>query len=294
VSPSSTVICTTSQLTASPLSAEEVENASRVIPKAVIGTACIFFAVGYSIMILSYFCFPAEAVLTSAYAFPVIDMFLSITQSKSGTATLVALIITMLIFGSIGILAAGSRMLWAFARESGVPGSRFIAAIHPSTHLPLYSILVTALISILLGLIGLGSSAALNALTGLAVAGFYTAFIIAASMMLWRRLTMPAAKMPWGPFRLHAFGVPITILSLTYSVIGVVFSFWPPVKEVDKSSFNWSVVVFVGVIMLACGWWGVKARKTYTGPKVEISSQQWMDLFKEPEGGAAEHKSHEA
>lgn len=200
----------------------------------------------------------------------------------------------MLIFGSIGILAAGSRMLWAFARESGVPGSKYIGRVESQSQLPLYSILVTAIVSILLGLIGLGSSAALNALTGLAVAGFYTAFIIAASMMLWRRLTMPAAKMPWGPFRLHAFGIPITILSLIYSVIGVVFSFWPPVAEIDKATFNWSVVVFLGVILLSIGWWAIKARKTYTGPKVEISSQQWMDLFKEPEGGAVEDKTHAA
>ena len=172
-------------------------------------------------------------------------------------------------------------MLWAFARESGVPGSGYISRVEPQTHLPLYSICVTAIVSLLLGLIGLGSTTALNALTGLAVAGFYTAFIIAAAMMLWRRLTMPAAKMPWGPFRLGAFGVPITILSLIYSVIGVIFSFWPPVAEVDATSFNWSVVVFLGVIFLSIAWWGIKARKTYAGPKVEISSQQWMDLFKE-------------
>jgi choline transport protein len=194
----------------------------------------------------------------------------------------------MLIFGSIGILATGSRMLWAFAREAGVPGSSYISRVESRTRLPLYSIGATAVVSLLLGLIGLGSSTALSALTGLAVAGFYTAFFISAAMMLWRRLTVPAAKMPWGPFRLGAFGVPITILSLVYSVIGVIFSFWPPVADVDATSFNWSVVVFLGVISLSIGWWAIRARKTYAGPKVEISSQQWMDLFKEPDGSAIE------
>lgn len=33
------------------------------------------------------------------------------------------------IFSSIGILATSSRMLWAFARERGLPGSTYIAKV---------------------------------------------------------------------------------------------------------------------------------------------------------------------
>jgi choline transport protein len=161
-------------------------------------------------------------------------------------------------------------MLWAFAREDGVPLSRFVSRIEPRTALPLYSIGVTATVSILLGLIPLGSTTAFYALTGLTVGGFYSAFMVSAWVMLWRRLTTPPSNIAWGPFRLGKFGVPITLLALFYSFIGWFFSFWPPTAIVTAKTFNWSLVVYFGVMALSMTYYGVRARHTYTGPKMEI------------------------
>jgi choline transport protein len=209
----------------------------------------------------------------------------------------------MLIFGTIGAMATASRMLWAFAREEGVPGSHYIAKVYytyilssisfdfsfcvltyskiePSTGLPLYSIATTAIISMLYALIGLGSNAAFNALTGLTVASFYTGFIVCALLMLYRHFTVP--NMPWGPFRLGVLRLPVAILSLVYSIVGIIFCFWPPVSVVTVEVFNWSLIVFFGVVSISILWWALVARNTYQGPKMEISSQRWMELFAEP------------
>ncbi|KAF2842005.1 hypothetical protein M501DRAFT_998239 [Patellaria atrata CBS 101060] len=259
--------------------AEEIENATRVIPKAMIASIVLYFLMGYTVCILVVFCSRVEDVLTDSFSFPIITIFGNITDSKSGTSALVSLIILVLICGVCGLLATASRMLWAFAREDGVPFSSYISRIEPRTQLPIFSIGVTSALSLLLALIGLGSEAAFNALSGLTVAGFYSAFIVSASTMLWRRCTTPTANIPWGPFRLGKAGVPVTLAALAYSVVGLVFSFWPPVAQVDAKSFNWSLVVYLGVLTGAMGWWGVRARKTYKGPKMEISSQQWLELF---------------
>ena len=88
--------------------------------------------------------------------------------------------------------------------------------------------------------------------------------------------------MPWGPFRLGIFRVPVSILSLAYSTVGILFCFWPPVAVVTVAVFNWSLVVFVGVVSISIFWWILVARKTYKGPRMEISSQRWMELFAEP------------
>lgn len=217
-----------------------------------------------------------------------------------------SLIIIMLIFGTIGSMATASRMLWAFAREEGVPCSRHISKVCDActignhifltfqfmhcanTHfkiernsgLPLYSIATTALLSMLFALIGLGSDAAFSALTGLTVASFYAGFMVCAILLLYRHFTVP--NMPWGPFRLGIFRVPIAILSLAYSIVGIIFCFWPPVAVVTVEVFNWSLVVFVGVVSISILWWVMVARKTYKGPRMEISSQRWMELFAEP------------
>lgn len=132
----------------------------------------------------------------------------------------------------------------------------------------------------LFALIGLGSDAAFNALTGLTVASFYTGFIVCAILMLYRHFTVPV--MPWGPFRLGVTRVPVAILSLAYSIVGILFCFWPPVAAVTVENFNWSLVVFVGVVSISIFWWVLVARKTYQGPKMEISSERWMELFAGP------------
>ena len=182
-------------------------------------------------------------------------------------------------------------MLWAFARENGVPGSHYISRVslppflllllprsqpnpqlqvEPKTALPIWSISISALLNLLLALINIGSTAAFNAFTGLTVAGFYTVFILSASVMLHKRLTTPASQILWGPFRLHRAGVPLTIIALAFSVVGWFFSFWPPTAAVTVTTFNWSLVVYLCTIVLAMVWWAVYARRIYTGPKIEL------------------------
>ena len=142
--------------------------------------------------------------------------------------------------------------------------------VEARTALPLYAIGITAFISLGLALINLGSAVTFNALTGLTVAGFYSAFMVAGSVMLHRRLTTPAEDIAWGPFRLGKAGVPLTIIALIYSFVGFFFSFWPPVADFTVATFNWSLVVYFGILFLAIGWWAIRARKTYKGPKMDL------------------------
>ena len=87
--------------------------------------------------------------------------------------------------------------------------------------------------------------------------------------MLYKRLTTKSSDFLWGPFHLGRAGVPLSINALAYSVVGWIFSFWPPTAVLTVATFNWSIVVYFGIIVLAVVWWAVSARYTYTGPKIE-------------------------
>ncbi|KAF2279837.1 amino acid transporter [Westerdykella ornata] len=253
--------------------AEEIENSAVVIPRAMVLSVFINGLTGYAMLIAVCFCMgPLEELLSGTFPFPFLLILMKITGSTAATTALVcaSIIIITGISGSIGLMATASRMLWAFAREDGVPFSRYVSRVERRTALPLYSIGITATISILLSLITLGSTTTFSALTGLTVAGFYSAFMVSACVMLWRRLVTPAEKIAWGPFRLGKLGVPVTVLSLIYSFIGWFFSFWPPTTTVTVQTFNWSTVVYFGVMILSMLYYGLRARHTYTGPKMEI------------------------
>jgi choline transport protein len=180
-----------------------------------------------------------------------------------------------MVFSSIGFLATASRMAWAFAREGGLPGSGLLSQVNESTKLPIYTICLSTVITLLLALINIGSSTAFNALTSLVVAGFYSTFILSASVLLHKRLTTPEGHISYGPFNLGRFGVPIIVIAIIYSLLGVFFSFWPPIPHPNAVSMNWSIVVFGGTLILSVIFWAVYGRNHYKGELVEVRADSY-------------------
>ena len=99
--------------------------------------------------------------------------------------------------------------------------------------------------------------------------------------MLHKRLTTPPSQIFWGPFRLGRAGVPITIVAMLYSVLGIFFSFWPAFTHVNATNMNYSSLIFGGVLMFSLVFWVVYGRKIYTGPIMEtegLAQEQGDDL----------------
>jgi choline transport protein len=74
-----------------------------------------------------------------------------------------------LMFATISIASTSSRMTYAFARDRGLPYSRFFAKVHATLGLPLNALYLTQVLVVIFGLILLGSSAALNAIISASV-----------------------------------------------------------------------------------------------------------------------------
>ena len=136
--------------------------------------------------------------------------------------------------------------------------------------MPLWSIVCSTVISLLLALINIGSTVAFNALTSLVIAAFYSSFLVAACVILLKRVTRQDSPIRWGPFSLGRAGLPVTIFSIVYSIIGIFFSFWPPSVSPTATSMNWSIAVYGGVLLFSLIFWAVYGRKVYTGPIIEI------------------------
>ena len=139
--------------------------------------------------------------------------------------------------------------------------------------MPIWSIVCSTTISLLLALINIGSSVAFNAFTGLVIAGYYSSFVIAASVILLKRLTRQDIPIRWGPFSLGRAGIPVNVIAIAYSIIGIFFSFWPPGVKPTATTMNWSVAVYGGVLLFSLVFWAVHGRKVYTGPIIEVGDE---------------------
>lgn len=55
-----------------------------------------------------------------------------------------------------------------------------------------------------------------------------------------------------------------------YSVFLLFWSFWPQQTPTTPEGFNWSVVVFAGVVMFSVLWYVVRAKFYFKGPVKEV------------------------
>ena len=109
---------------------EEIQNARVVVPQAMIIALCVGGCSGFATLIGVLFSLgDPDSVLNSEYEYPFAQLFLQATKSRAGSAIMAMIIIVLQVVAVIGLLAAASRMLWAFARDKGVPLWKHISRV---------------------------------------------------------------------------------------------------------------------------------------------------------------------
>ncbi|MFZ5881838.1 MAG: amino acid permease [Chloroflexota bacterium] len=155
-----------------------------------------------------------------------------------------------------------SRMWFAFARDGGMPGHQLIKQIDHKWRTPIWSILITCILAVLLTVY----SAVYSVIVAVSTTALYLAYGLPIFLNLRNKLrkkgeyTTPESA-PWS---LKGFGVIINILALLWIVfITILFSI-PP-----NELAGWSIIL-LGIFMLI--YWQVDAKKRFTGPKPTAES----------------------
>lgn len=106
-----------------------------------------------------------------------------------------------LLFATISIMTTSSRMTYAFARDGGLPASRWLAKVHPTLELPLNALYLTTVLVVIFGCIFLGSSSAFNAIISASVVALGVSYGIplAINCLQGRRMLPPRAFVLPGP-----------------------------------------------------------------------------------------------
>ena len=164
--------------------------------------------------------------------------------------------------------------------------------VDPKTTIPTRSVLITVVISALLGLISVGSPVAFNNVVSLTINSLYASYFMACFLLLWRRIQgtildsatalasgeAPRANIPgsagrllWGPWRIREpWGTVINGLACAYLVIVFIFTFFPPATPVTPTTMNYSVLVMGFVTLVSAIYFLVWGHRTYKGPIVDV------------------------
>ena len=101
---------------------EEVRNPSLAVPRSIMTSICINGSMGLAMIIaMLYGATDIDAAIASETGYPFIEIFYQATNSKGGVAAMTSLIVLMTLSAIVGVIAATSRMFWAFARDRALP-----------------------------------------------------------------------------------------------------------------------------------------------------------------------------
>jgi amino acid transporter len=138
-------------------------------------------------------------------------------------------------FGATAIMTTSSRMTYAFSRDGGLPFSTTFAKVHPRLGQPLNALILNTGLTIIFGLILIGSSSAFNALISSSVValGVSYAMPVAINLCRGRKMLGPRAFVLPG-----VLGWAANIIGVGYTIITTVFFLFPPELPVTPSNMS--------------------------------------------------------
>ncbi|KAK4447119.1 putative amino-acid permease [Podospora aff. communis PSN243] len=247
--------------------AEELRDASKSLPRAMIATTLINGSLGF-VMIVT-FCMvlgDLDSVLHTPTTQPFIQVFYNSVQSYGGVTVMTCIMVIMSACGVVNNIATSSRQLWAFARDRGVPFSGWLARVHPRWELPLNALAVSYAFAVLLSLINIGSTVAFNILTSLGVGALISSYVVSIGCVALKRVR--GEELLPRSFDLGRAGLAVNVFSVLFSAfIFVMFqTFFPPVPNPTLEMMNWNILVYGTVVVFSIGYYVVRGRFQYAGP----------------------------
>jgi amino acid transporter len=117
--------------------AEEVKNASKVVPRAIQISVLLNGTLGLAMLVAYLFCLGnldtvLEQSATLGYAY--LYVFLQGTGSPAGAVTMAMIMWVLGVCCLVGLMAATSRQLWSFARDNAVPFSNSVTKVFITRH----------------------------------------------------------------------------------------------------------------------------------------------------------------
>ena len=226
--------------------AEETPDASRAIPKAMRMT---IYVGGFAAILVCLALVMAVPDVSAALKGDDKDPVATTLRAALGEWGFRAVIAVVLVsFGSciLSMQAAASRLLFSYARDEMVVGSRWLNRLSPHVHVPIASLVVAGLIPAMIAVSGLWLPNAVATIINFAAIGIYVAFVMIVLGALIARLR---GWKPAGPFSLGTLGWVVNIAALSYQVLAIIDMAWPRNPQ-DPWWSNYSMIFTSAVVLI--------------------------------------------
>ncbi|KAK7682057.1 hypothetical protein QCA50_015021 [Cerrena zonata] len=257
---------------------EETHNAAVAGPVGIIMAIGVSAVLGWFLILgLLFSIQDLDGTVGSATGQPVAQIFLDTVGDKGAIVLMVIVIGAMFFCGTFSI-TSNSRMMYAFARDGGIPGHSFFHKVDAKRQSPVRAVWLACTLSFILALPSLGSAVAFSAATSIATIGLYISYAIPILLRVVNRSSFVR-----GPFHLGPFSYPVAVLACLWIAFISIAFILPQVNPVNDQTLNYSIVAVGIVIAYSMGFWVVSARKWFTGPVNQLLVENGSSHVTTPE-----------
>lgn len=171
-------------------------------------------------------------------------------------------------FACIPSIHAGSRTVWAFARDEMLPLSRVWFRLDPRTDTPLAAVWLYAALCVAVNLIGLGSHVLITAIFNVCAVALNWSYCVP----ILCKLLYPT-RFERGPWTLGRASVAVNVVAVAWNAFLSVIFMLPTRLPVTVSNMNYAIVVLVATFVFSVVYWFAGGRKYYTGPRTNAQVQ---------------------
>ena len=151
---------------------EEMKDARKDAPKAIIWAVWIGAITSFPFLVAVCFCIvDIDAAANTSTGVPIFEIFQSATRSFAAGMVLSVQISIISLISLAFLCAQNSRLAFAFARDGGLPFSKFFSKVDPKRHVPINAICLVV-INMALMSIYFGSVTGFNTILAISTKGF--------------------------------------------------------------------------------------------------------------------------
>lgn len=252
---------------------EETEGAELSAPKGIMMSVLVSAIAGYLLLIGLLVAMP-DLTKTLGATNPVLFILNTRLGSTLGTLLFLIAIVAQYFCGTASI-TSNSRTLFAFARDNGLPGSKFLYKLN-SRHVPFNALMVSITAAFVLALPALFSTVVYTAVTSIAVIGLYIAYVIPVFLRNIHR-----DRFQPGPWTLGRWSKPIGWVSIVWVIFASVLFILPVQAPITLANFNFTGIVFLAVWALLIPWYLISVRHWFKGPKNVFDASKELNAIPE-------------
>jgi len=200
------------------------------------------------------------SVYNSATGVPIREIFHQGLESIPGAIVLEMLIVLT----GIGCMYAchnwQARLAWSFARDRGLPGSKYWAAVHPTLGVPLNAHSISCAIVAILGFLYIASSTAFNSMLSGCIVLLYISYSIPVFLLLFVKGRNNLIK---GPFWMGTLGLISNVVLLLWTAFTFVLYAFPYSYPATAGNMNYVSALYAVLFMFLIGYWYLRCRKEF-------------------------------